>query len=308
MTTIPFHKFNAQATQFDPYNACILAELSAKAYREGHENNEQWRIRTKKEAKTWGFDPDNVYCFNHKGAQAILLSDDEKIIVAFRGSEEKMDWADNLNRRTEGAFKDRFGLKIHAGFYDYFNMIWNPYDDPKNPNLPESRGIEAILREELQRSTFQTVWFTGHSLGGAVAAFGSAACVVEDPPIIVHGVYTYGQPKVGGKLFAERFHNELGDKFFRFVNHNDIVPHVPTWAPFFFYNHFGQLKYITQDGRIVDQELTSWLKRFAISLLGGLDNLFTQENDGLASHFKDSITDHFMGKGYLPPIRKLISR
>ncbi|WP_157951108.1 lipase family protein, partial [Cyanothece sp. BG0011] len=228
MMSIPFEKFNAKATTFDPCNACILAELSAKAYRQKGENNDQWRLRTKEESKDWGFDPDHVYCFNHKGAQAILLSDDEKIIVAFRGSEEKLDWADNLNRRTEGAFKDRFGLKIHAGFYDYFNMIWNPYEDPKNPNLPECQGIEAILRQEIQRSTFQTVWFTGHSLGGAVAAFGAAACVVEDPTIIVHGVYTYGQPKVGGKLFAERFNQELGVKVFRFVNHNDIVPQVPT--------------------------------------------------------------------------------
>jgi triacylglycerol lipase len=304
MSSIPFHKFNNQATGFDPNNACILAELSAATYRQEKENNEQWRSRTKEESKNWGFDPDHVYCFNNKGAQAILLSDDEKIIVAFRGSEEKEDWADNLNRKTEKAFKQRFGCKIHAGFYDYFNMIWNPYDDP---GKPESQGIEAILREEIKRSTFQKVWFTGHSLGGAVAAFGAVACIVEDPPIIVHGVYTYGQPKVGGKDFADRFNQELGSKVFRFVNHNDIVPRVPTWAPFFFYNHFGQIKYITEDGKIMDAEQISWLKGFAISLVGGVDNLFTQEKDGVFSHFKDSVGDHLMDNGYLPALRKLIS-
>jgi hypothetical protein len=45
--------------------------------------------------------------------------------------------------------------------------------------------------------------------------------------IPVQGVYTFGQPRVGDKDFADALNAKLGSGIYRFVNDRDIVPRVP---------------------------------------------------------------------------------
>ena len=40
-------------------------------------------------------------------------------------------------------------------------------------------------------------------------------------------VYTFGQPRVGDRIFSEAYNEELGGVTFRYVNNYDIIPHVP---------------------------------------------------------------------------------
>ena len=62
----------------------------------------------------------------------------------------------------------------------------------------------------------------------------------------VHGLYTYGCPRVGDRTFTECFNAALGSRTFRFVNNNDIVTGVPTRSQG--YEHVGTLRYFDAAG------------------------------------------------------------
>ncbi|GAB1541204.1 hypothetical protein NUACC21_38740 [Scytonema sp. NUACC21] len=304
MNNISFSSFNHQASGYDPNNAYLLAQLSLATYRRGKveklggrdENNDEWRERVKQEASSWGFSSDRVYCFNHKGSQAILLVDEQKIILAFRGSEEKSDWQINMNRLKDKDFSKNYKICLHTGFCDYLNSIWKPYNDPKG--RVEAKGIQAILQEEMEQAP-KSLWITGHSLGGAVAVLAAAVCTLGNSPIKVSGVYTYGQPRVGDLRFAKLYNSQLKSKTFRFVNNNDVVTKIPTWAPVFFFYHVGQIKYLTQDGEILDFEKLSWWQRWR--------SIFIDIAKDLREQGLNSITDHSMSTGYIPPLRRVVS-
>jgi triacylglycerol lipase len=302
--TITFKSFNSQASGYDANNAYLLAQLSLKTYKKEtakelggkQENNDEWRERIKQEAVAWGFDSKHVYCFDNKGSQAILLADGEKIIVAFRGSEELSDWVANMNRLMDKSLCKNYKVSLHGGFCNYLNKIWKPYNDPKG--RPEAKGIKAIVQEEMKDSP-KSLWFTGHSLGGAAATLAAISCVWEAPPIEVTGVYTYGQPRVGGLRFAKLYNEQLKLKTFRFVNNNDVVTKVPTWAPLFFFTHVGQIKYITQDGEILNfEKLNPWQR---------LRTVFADIVADVRERGINSITDHDMSTGYIPPLHKALS-
>ncbi|RCN25095.1 triacylglycerol lipase [Ancylostoma caninum] len=71
------------------------------------------------------------------------------------------------------------------------------------------------------------VTFTGHSLGGALAAVAAARTVAEGlRPGHQLTVYTFGEPRVGNVDFAKSF-DELIPNSYRVVFGKDIVPHMP---------------------------------------------------------------------------------
>jgi hypothetical protein len=43
----------------------------------------------------------------------------------------------------------------------------------------------------------------------------------------ISGVYTYGQPLVGNRRYAEILNEKLGKRIHRWVNHSDIVTRIP---------------------------------------------------------------------------------
>ncbi|ARV58604.1 hypothetical protein BZZ01_08110 [Nostocales cyanobacterium HT-58-2] len=306
-TPISFASFNSQASTYDANNAYLLAQICVQSYRRKQveklggkdENNDDWRKRVKQEASAWGFASDRVYCFNNLGAQAILLSDAEKVIVAFRGSEELSDWEVNLNRLKNQDFCNKYNLCLHTGFCNYLNNIWKPYKDPQGKT--EAKGIKAILQEEMQNSpNAKSLWFTGHSLGGAVAVLAAATSIFFDElPFEISGIYTYGQPRVGDLRFAKLYNSQLKSKTFRFVNNNDVVTKIPTWAPLFFFYHVGQIKYLTQDGEILDFEKLNWWQKW--------QEIFIDVIKDLREQGINSITDHNMSTGYIPPLLRVIS-
>jgi hypothetical protein len=56
---------------------------------------------------------------------------------------------------------------------------------------------------------------------------------------LLGGVYTFGQPMVGGPGFADRCHQEFGTSVFRHVFDHDIVPRLPPVTAGTF-KHFGR--------------------------------------------------------------------
>ncbi|KAI7757620.1 hypothetical protein M8C21_016511 [Ambrosia artemisiifolia] len=80
---------------------------------------------------------------------------------------------------------------------------------------------------------------TGHSMGGAMAAF----CGLD--LALIYGsknvqVVTFGQPRIGNAAFAT-YYSEVVPNTFRVTHEHDMVPHLPPYYQFFpqkTYHHF----------------------------------------------------------------------
>src|SRR5262249_28042845 len=116
--------------------------------------------------------------------------------------------------------------KVHEGFRDALDVVW--------PDL------EARLAKI---SPGRQVWFSGHSLGAALAT------LAADRYVNTRGVCTFGSPRVGDPAFAKAFDTRLAGRSLRFVNDNDVVPHVPPPLPTP-YRHVETTRCIAPDGRV----------------------------------------------------------
>lgn len=106
--------------------------------------------------------------------------------------------------------------------YAYANRL---FDDPRKNVRP-----------------LKSLYITGHSLGGAMAAL-AAAHIWKNPlwrevRENLYGCYTYGAPMVASPLLADLLHKEVGDLVFRHVYAYDVVPQLPPLTTGRF-KHFG---------------------------------------------------------------------
>lgn len=144
-------------------------------------------------------------------------------MIVFRGTESLGDWLSNLD--VLSTIK-KYGV-VHKGFYNGF------------------ADVKQILKQELDRLSPNRILLTGHSLGGALA---TVAAAEWSESYQVTGVYTFGQPAVGKGKFSTFFSTHYEDKFFKFVNNDDIVPRVPPS-----YQHVGKLFRFGAQGELRSQ-------------------------------------------------------
>jgi hypothetical protein len=86
-------------------------------------------------------------------------------------------------------------------------------------------AFAPLIKRHADRHNDLKVLVTGHSLGGALgvavaAALDSLGCPVE-------AVHTFGMPRAGDLAFRDNYNGRLGDRTFRFVHGDDLVPTVP---------------------------------------------------------------------------------
>lgn len=77
------------------------------------------------------------------------------------------------------------------------------------------------------RDNDQTIWFTGHSLGGALARLAAARLYFEESNLLADGVYSFGQPRTCDWILARAYDKAFTDRTYRFINNNDIVTQLP---------------------------------------------------------------------------------
>lgn len=143
-----------------------------------------------------------------------VASGDQDVVLAFRGTDDIMDWIANLNF----AQVDALGGRVHRGFYETLQTVWKQaaegldqlYDKQRNPRL----------------------WITGHSLGGALAVLASKTI---SPVLPIAGTFTFGQPRVGDENFA----NSYEPRLIRLVTAKDAVPQVLLGDLSNWYRHLG---------------------------------------------------------------------
>nr|KAJ3421731.1 hypothetical protein HK105_002470 [Polyrhizophydium stewartii] len=182
----------------------------------------------------------------------------KSIIVIFRGSSTPGDWAKNLDfgldaatwiqaswaaprnlgsRLTGARLAIPSGLKVHGGFQDVY--------------LGVRTTVQNTIADLLAQNPGFSVYFTGHSLGGALASL--AAIDYLD----LHGtsnaantfLYTYGQPRTGNDVWANWVSTLPFGSISRVTKKNDPVPHLPPES--FSYRHFKQEYGINASGQSV---------------------------------------------------------
>ena len=149
---------------------------------------------------------DTATNFSVKNVEGYIASFDAFSIVAFRGT-EATSIADVLTDVKIAKDDWDYGGEVHKGFLEAFRNAWR------------------VVPSEIPRD--RPVWFTGHSLGGAIATLAADAFVKGERSTQYGGVYTFGSPLVGDRAFVDGFNARHAGESFRVVNDRDGVPHVP---------------------------------------------------------------------------------
>ncbi len=226
--------------------------------------------------------------------QYAIAYDDRVAILAFRGTEKDRldDFAtDAKYQQVRAPWREDEsdeGIRLHSGFaaalHGTGGAAWTQIGD----------ALAAATKKG------QSLWITGHSLGGALALLaayrvlepGSGDSVKFDG-LSIGGVYTFGQPRVGNGKFAERMDVLLPSRHFQVVNNRDIVPLIPLKS--MDYKHSGRIIYFNELGQaLIDPPV--WYR--------GLDKL-TLDFGKLKEKGFETVKDHSMA-GYVAAMRQTL--
>ena len=238
--------------KIDHYNtrlALSLAKVSRLVYQD---------VRyIAKISRQWDIDIRNNFRFfnaHNRDTQALMFRTDECVVLAFRGTQEIRDWTTNLNTKLRNFTIRRAGKttlssykgRVHTGFF----LGWAEIE---RDVLAQFERWQAADKAKGVSKPLPPLLITGHSLGGALATM--AAASLHENGFEVAGLYTFGQPRVGDLTFSRQLNKNLSGKVFRFVNNNDVVPHVPPpfslRNPFRLYGHLGAVKYFNSKGLLM---------------------------------------------------------
>jgi hypothetical protein len=198
-------KFSATELQFSLDNARAMMWLSQLAYETAHEKKIGNVLETMKLTRR-GFGsndpgtglPPHSACF-------VVAEGHGATFVALAGSDpgKIVDWVTDFDAMPSAT-------DLHTGFQKAVDTV-----------LPDI--LTAI---NTRAAPAQPVFFTGHSLGGALAII-AASRVAPEPGIQKVFVYTFGSPRTGGTKFFKEYTALLGNSTFRLIDGTDIVPTVP---------------------------------------------------------------------------------
>ncbi len=248
------------------------SDLAYKAEAAIEEQARRWGFETVRHHQTRFTPP-----FPLEDTQAYTMANDSMIVTAFRGTEpqEIRDWlSDASTPPWPGPAKTGY---VHYGFAQALESIFPT--------------VKSAL--ERLRTNGQSLWFTGHSLGGALAMLAGARLYLEEPRLLADGVFTYGQPRTCDRLLATAYNKGFKQRMFRFVNNNDIVPQLPSEPAF---THVDALRYIDADGRL----------RESMSLAGGLADRAKGFTADAFAPVSDGVRDHSIHK-YIGALEKNMS-
>jgi hypothetical protein len=214
-------------TEYNRTNALWLAEFCRLIYRRGEDEI----------PRPTGFRARDIFLTPHNWREENFFNIDDTQValfisttlkcgaLVFRGTLGPKD----LLTDAEFVLVDWLpgGGRVHVGFWEALQKVW-----------------ERI--EERLTGFPHPVFYTGHSLGAALATLAAARALLEKRLPKPGAIYTFGSPRVGDATFTAL----LQDVYHcRVVNDNDIVATVPPPLPLLF-QHDGELHHIRHDGRI----------------------------------------------------------
>lgn len=227
------------------FRALLFAELSMIAYFPP----DQATIAANKLGFT------EIDFFNNDGSQAYAFANHKDIVIACRGTEAD-EWNDlKADINAAHALAETVG-RVHRGFKKEVDDLW------------------PFLEKKLETNT-KNLWFTGHSLGGAMATICAGRCLFSKINSSPMQIQTFGSPRVGNK----RYINHAQIDYIRWVNNNDIVTRSPpVWMG---YRHTGKEIYLDSAGHI---KALNPIQRSQDRWKGFISGLKKREIDHLSDH------------------------
>ncbi|CAI5451203.1 unnamed protein product [Caenorhabditis angaria] len=142
---------------------------------------------------------------------AVASDTHKRVYFVFRGSRGKVQvFLEGIDQWKSKPFLD-IG-QVNSYFKRAHTVLWPPV-------------LEILNNSKFKNYKF---YFTGHSLGGALASLAAVKSVRlgfldgENVKLV-----TFGQPRVGNYDYARNFDNLVPNSF-RVVHRRDIVPHLPS--------------------------------------------------------------------------------
>jgi hypothetical protein len=231
--------FEPAAQELSWKNAWWLADAALLAYVKDWQRVKEILTDRNRfdDAKQIGADPAK----STKGFLAVRSAPVPFAVVAFRGTDkqDKRDFYTDFKTLPQ----ERDGYTVHEGFADALDQVWG---DEVRPALAAFADAHPGA----------PVYFTGHSLGAALAAI--SVTRFEGAPC---SLYTIGCPRVGDDRFVRAVLQKAGIVV-RFVNSQDIVTQVPPEIPpEHYFRHAGLEKYIDRNGVIREtvSEFDKWI-------------------------------------------------
>lgn len=221
----PENAFHPDSAQFELINAWWMADAALMAYEQDFE-----KVRGRLESLGLQAVQVGDWGGGHRGTQAFAAFGERFALVSFRGT-EKQDVQDTLSDLEVTAVPEG-GCLVHRGFKSALDQVWE--------------SVQSLLAERAKPSIF----FTGHSLGAALATLAAFRWV--QPAAL--SLFTFGSPRVGNTGFCNEVWRKTQGRSYRFVNNDDIVTLVP--APSASYDHVQREMYIDSAGRL-NSELAS---------------------------------------------------
>jgi len=235
----------------DPLTAHVLAVAAGYAYSDGRTVTEMMtRLGMEKcTCLTVSFRNDPM--FVAATAHVIQSEDGRVVVVAFRGTEpvNLINWLTDIDAAQHKVRLDEDApIDVHPGFYRNVRAIRYKLREALLLALA-GKPVDGNVDTPTDRAPMEALYFTGHSLGGAMAALLALLVRRDDQDEASFGgalaaVYTFGQPMVGSPALAATCDADprLGGRLFRYVYEGDPIPGMPSrdtgrWG------HFGQQRH-----------------------------------------------------------------
>jgi len=270
--------FNPNSKTFSAANALLLAEASEIAY--STEAAAQALMLERGLTNFQWIDLSGVF----QNLHAFAASNSEIAVLAFRGTASVHDWMTDLYAtptRFSWIFEGGPEVgEIHAGFGHALSDGWDKVIDAVRAVAPIPAPMDTTSVDARR-----TLWITGHSLGGALAALAGAAFSLLPEKVIrpVSGIYTFGQPRIGLHNFCDNYGRLLTPRTFRMVNNKDLVPRVPFrgWD----YSDVGEMIHFIDSGapELQSEQWRNFLARTFESF---------EETVEIFAHFNMDVGDH----------------
>ncbi len=212
---------------FSKKNAYLLGMASMEIYGEPGTSWSSFKEGFKAKMQAWRMKEFSFFNASN-GHQSVVMSNDNVVVVCFRGSQAPGNTAGNLDWAADLNLAPNFSLGVpvgaHNGFYLALNSRYSSIKD-------------AVVNHG---GNTKKVYVTGHSLGGAMAVICAYRLQVKDNTS-GRAVYTHGRPP-GGNLssFTAWGSSGLGTRSWMVRNATDTVAQIVPSPPF---KHVGGAKY-----------------------------------------------------------------
>ena len=134
-------------------------------------------------------------CDQATDTNVLVVQCSNAIAVAFQGTKDLRQW---IQDAKAWHLKDEEFIDVHAGFAQDYRAV-----------------AERVRHAVMHDLPPLPVYLMGHSKGAAEASLCAYDLSSRGFAGRIHSVYTFGQPRTGGRDYAKRYNELLGDKTYR---------------------------------------------------------------------------------------------